>query len=48
MTLQPGTRTGPYQIVTPPGAGGMGAAYRARDPLLDRTVADVSDCLKTV
>jgi serine/threonine-protein kinase len=37
--LQKGTRLGPYEIVAPIGAGGMGEVYRARDTRLDRTVA---------
>ena len=39
MTLAPGTRLGPYEIVAPIGAGGMGEVYKARDTRLDRTVA---------
>ena len=39
MALSAGTRLGPYQIVGPLGAGGMGEIYRARDTRLDRTVA---------
>src|SRR4029078_7172226 len=39
MTLAPGTRLGPYEILTPIGAGGMGEVYRARDTRLERTVA---------
>lgn len=39
MPLHSGTRLGPYEIVGPLGAGGMGEVYRARDTRLDRTVA---------
>lgn len=39
MTLPLGTRLGPYEIVSPLGAGGMGEVYRARDTRLDREVA---------
>jgi Tol biopolymer transport system component/predicted Ser/Thr protein kinase len=39
MTLEPGARLGPYQIVAPLGAGGMGEVYRASDPRLRREVA---------
>jgi Tol biopolymer transport system component len=39
MTLAAGTRLGPYEILAPIGAGGMGEVYRARDTRLDRTVA---------
>jgi serine/threonine protein kinase len=37
--LSPGTRLGPYEIVAPIGAGGMGEVYRARDTRLDREIA---------
>ena len=39
MTLATGVRLGPYEIVSPLGAGGMGEVYRARDSRLNRTVA---------
>jgi Tol biopolymer transport system component/predicted Ser/Thr protein kinase len=39
MTLASGTRLGPYEILSPIGAGGMGEVYRARDTRLERTVA---------
>lgn len=39
MKLASGVRLGPYEIVAPIGAGGMGEVYRARDTRLDRTVA---------
>jgi serine/threonine protein kinase len=37
--MQAGTRLGPYEIVSPLGAGGMGEVYRARDTRLERDVA---------
>jgi Tol biopolymer transport system component/tRNA A-37 threonylcarbamoyl transferase component Bud32 len=39
LSLAAGTRLGPYEIVAPIGAGGMGEVYRARDPKLNRDVA---------
>jgi len=39
MPLTIGTRLGPYEIVAPLGAGGMGEVYRARDAKLNRDVA---------
>jgi Tol biopolymer transport system component/predicted Ser/Thr protein kinase len=39
MDMQPGTRLGPYEIVSRIGAGGMGEVFRARDTRLERSVA---------
>ena len=37
--MQPGTRLGPYEVLSPIGAGGMGEVYRAKDTRLGRDVA---------
>jgi eukaryotic-like serine/threonine-protein kinase len=39
MALNPGTKLGPYEVIAPAGAGGMGEVYRARDARLNRDVA---------
>src|SRR5688500_20255156 len=39
MPLDAGMRLGPYEILAPLGAGGMGEVYKVRDTRLDRTVA---------
>src|SRR5262245_38575005 len=39
MAVASGTRFGPYEVISPLGAGGMGEVYRARDPRLERVIA---------
>src|SRR5438445_2872913 len=39
MTLAAGSRLGPYEVLSPLGAGGMGEVYKAKDTRLERTVA---------
>ena len=39
MTISAGEKLGPYEIVSPLGAGGMGEVYKARDTRLERSVA---------
>ena len=39
MALSPGDKLGPYEVLAPIGAGGMGEVYKARDTRLERTVA---------
>ncbi len=39
MTLTTGARLGPYEVLSPLGAGGMGEVYQAKDTRVDRTVA---------
>jgi len=39
MSISAGTRLGPYEVVAPLGAGGMGEVFKARDTRLDRSVS---------
>ena len=41
MLLHPGDKLGPYEIVSPIGAGGMGEVYRSKDTRLDREARTV-------
>lgn len=38
MSISPGLRLGPYEVLAPLGAGGMGEVWKARDTRLERTV----------
>src|SRR3990172_1340736 len=42
MALSPGEKLGPYEVLSPAGAGGMGEVYRARDTRLDRVARAIS------
>jgi hypothetical protein len=42
VPLSSGSRLGPYDILSPLGAGGFGEVYKAKDTRLDRTVGFVS------
>jgi serine/threonine protein kinase len=39
VTIAPGQKLGPYEVLSPLGAGGMGEVYKAKDTRLDRSVA---------
>jgi serine/threonine protein kinase len=39
VTLETGTRLGPYEVLSPLGAGGMGEVFKAKDTRIDRAVA---------
>ena len=39
MGLEAGTKLGPYEILSPLGAGGIGEVFRATDSQLDRKIA---------
>jgi serine/threonine protein kinase len=43
MTVPPGSLLGPYEVLSPLGAGGMGQVYRARDTRLNRDVGILPD-----
>ena len=48
MSISPGDKFGPYEILSPIGAGGMGDVYKARETRQDRIVRDQMSGMITV